>query len=306
MLTVTKEPQHARFTSGKVMIKDHYYYKGNGFSWSKPARMNEKYYPFFHKQQDENKERIQSMKKQEVEDKKLYEEIRREKLIEKKYQHRSVFESRVKEREVIQRMSNQLVTSQNNIETEDDNKSVYEIVAKRLNSGKDLRSDEFSWNLLTKASKKNVDIYLGSYSLKGEEEMIRKLKERIEEEKLEELKEQKRQSDVHQKLRQIFVARQEENIAKEEMVSRPATAAAAFQIRKSKIHPDKTQQTNPGDNKKTEIYGSATDLKQHNPIVTPRSPRSQGRDIRISSAVSLQRLTMSREVCYIFQFMLKV
>jgi hypothetical protein len=304
MLTVTKEPQHARFTTDKVMIKDHYYYKGNGFSWSKPARVNEKYYPFFHKQQDENKARIKNMKQQEVEDKKLYEEIRREKLIEKKYLHRSVFENRVKERETIQRMSNQHITSQNNLETEEDNKTVYEIVAKRLNSGKDLRSDEFSWNLLTKASKKNVEIFLGSYSLKGEEEMIQKLKERIEEEKKEELIEQKRQSDVHQKLRQIFVARQEENIAKDEMISRPATAqSATFQIRKSKINYDNTQKTNSGDIKKMETYGSASELKQQNPIMTPRS---QGKDIRISSATSMQRLAVSREVClYFFLFMLK-
>jgi hypothetical protein len=57
MIFTSREPPHARFTQDRAMVKDHHYYKGQDFSWNKPARINEKFYPYFHKQNDENKPR---------------------------------------------------------------------------------------------------------------------------------------------------------------------------------------------------------------------------------------------------------
>lgn len=221
MLTVTpKEPQSARFTSDRAIVKDHYYYKGKDFSWNKPACINEKYYPFYHKQKDENKLRIELMKQKEIEDKKIKEGTRKEKIIFKKVQEQQNFESRIKEREALQRVSSQTISTQN---FEEDSKIASEIVAKKFNSGKVLRSDEFSWNILSQSSKKNVHVFLGSYSIRGEESMIRKLKEKDEEEKLEEEEKKKKELLFHKKLRDIFKSRQEENIAKDKKVSRPQT-----------------------------------------------------------------------------------
>jgi len=230
MLTVTKEPQVARFTSDKAIIKDHFYYQGNGFSWDKPARVHKKFYPYFHKQQFENRPRIEQMKQQEIEDKKLEEEIRIEKLIEKKIQDREYFKSKTKEREIMQRMSNQpVVNSKTSLELpEEDRKGMYEIVAKRLNSGKSVRSDEFSWNKLNLASKKNIEIFLGAYSLSGEEEMIRKYKEKVNKEIEAEEEIKRRRSEFHDKTRMLFLSRHEENMLKEESIGRPATAKSTF------------------------------------------------------------------------------
>ena len=231
MLTITKEPPHvARLTSDKVIVKDHFYYKGNDFSWNKAARISNKFYPYYHKQAYENKGRIENMKQQEVEDNKFIEEIRKEKLILKKITERETFENRIKDREIMMKMSSQPVTTTiytNPELSEDDRKGIYEIVAKRLNSGKTIRSDEFSWNKLNLASKKNVNIYLGKYSVKGEEEMIRKYKEKVDAENQKELEQQNKKTDFHKKTRTLFLTRHEENLAKEEMISRPATATVA-------------------------------------------------------------------------------
>jgi len=230
MLTVTKEPQVARFTSDKAIVKDHFYYQGNGFSWDKPARMHKKFYPYFHKQHFENRPRIEQMKQQEIEDKKLLEEIRIEKLIERKVQDRDYFKSKTKEREIMQRISNQpVVNSKASLELpEEDRKGMYEIVAKRLNSGKSVRSDEFSWNKLNLASKKNIEIYLGSYSVSGEEEMIRKYKQKVEKEIANEEEIKRRRSEFHDKTRVLFLNRHEENMLKEESIGRPATAKSTY------------------------------------------------------------------------------
>lgn len=228
LTTITKEPSAARLTSNNVIIKDHFFYKGNEFSWNRPSRMSQKFYPYYHKQQYENKPRIENMKQQQVEDNQFLEEIRKEKLITKKIITQDTFKAKAKEREVVQKMSNQAVT---NIFTspelsEDDRKGMYEIVAKRLNSGKTLRSDEFSWNKLNLASKKNINIYLGKYSVKGEEEMIKKYKEKVEAENQKEFENNTKKEDFHKKTRTLFLSRHEENMAKDELVSRPATATA--------------------------------------------------------------------------------
>ena len=206
MLTLTpKEPQSARFTSDHVIVKDHYYYKGKDFSWNKPACINEKYYPFYHKQKDEHKSKIELMKQKEVEDKKIVDGIRKERLILKKAQGKKTLEDRIKEREALQRVSSQSVSTRHFVEsTEEDSRIASELVAKKLNSGKALRSDEFSWNILPKSSKKNVHVFLGSYSVRGEESMIKKLKEKADEEKLEEEEKKKKEFLFHKKLREIF------------------------------------------------------------------------------------------------------
>ena len=217
-MITTKQPHVARYTSDNAIVKDRYYYKSNEFSWNRPARINEKHYPFFHKQQRDNEVRIQNMKKQEQNDKFQIDELRKEKVVEMKIRDRLSLESRTQEREALQRVSNQSRNSHDCPDTpEEDSRRVSEIVSKKLNSGKDLRTDEFGWNLLNQASKKNIDIYLGNFTLKGEEDMIKNYKEKLEEEKQEEEDNRRKQLDFHKKIRVMFVNRQIENLAKEEM-----------------------------------------------------------------------------------------
>lgn len=303
MLTVTKEPHAARYTSSKVMIKDHYYYKGGDFSWNRPARMNEKYYPYYFKQHDENKERIQDMKQQEVEDKNQVEEARIERLKEKKTSTKLSFESRVKEREVVQRMSMQPLLTNNYMELpEEDTKVIYDIVAKRFNSGKHLRSDEFSWNNLARASKKNVAIFLGNYSLRGEEEMLTKLKEKVEEENKKEEDEKIKRSEFHKKLRIMFLTRHEENMAKEDMVTRPSTATAkatsffnATRPKSPNLRVVPSLNLNGGLNSHAPLTGTLENKR----IETLSSPKEHDKHSKHSIALSVEKLA-TKEVSRLY------
>lgn len=49
MIYTADEPEAARYTKDNKVVKDHHYYKGEGFLWNKKAAMNKKYYPYFHK-----------------------------------------------------------------------------------------------------------------------------------------------------------------------------------------------------------------------------------------------------------------
>jgi len=213
------EPQKARFTSSNAIVKDHYYYRGNDFVWNKACAMTDKYYQYYHKGQNENKERIEQQQAQEIEDKKYVEDLKREQIIEMKNETRARYEQRVRENALIMRKANQPVRSLPELDEEQVEQETFNVIAKRIDASKHLRSSEISWNHLHKASKKYVDQVIRPISIEREEDLIKGFQKKIQtENKAEEAKEDKR-TKTHQAIRKIFLTKHEENFEREKKLN---------------------------------------------------------------------------------------
>jgi len=203
------KPQFARFTSNGDMVKDHHYYAGNDSRWNRSAVINEKYYPYFHLQNDKNKERLEKMIEQQIEDKKAIEEYRRQYQLKLRAEDLARHRERIRERRVIQAKSSQFDEHLNNIEYS--NQELLDIVAKRLNSQKFSRFQDISWNFFDKASPKRIRQVIVPIALKGEIETIEGIKKKIAEEEKEKEEEIKKKIEFKKKQRKIFVEKQEQN-----------------------------------------------------------------------------------------------
>lgn len=210
------QPQKARFTSNNKIIKDHHYYQGNDFKWNKPSAISDKFYPYYHKQNNEYKETFEKIQEQEKQEKADLEQLRREALINIKQQTKARFDQKLRERFLIQHKSNQPIRSLPQLEQSDYNEEeALDVIAKNIDAAKHTRSNDISWNHLHRASKKYIDQTIRPISIKREEETMQAFKKKIEnEQKVEDSKLSKRNSN-HQAIRQIFLNKHEENYGKE-------------------------------------------------------------------------------------------
>jgi len=213
--TTVVEPQKARFTSSNAIIKDHYYYRGNDFKWNQPAAIADKFYPYYHKQKNENKEKIEELQALENEDKLTLLHLKREQIIALKQETRARYEQRVKENALIQRKSNQPVRSLQDLDPETIEEETLDVIAKRIDASKHLRSNEISWNHLHKASKKYVDQFLRPICTEREEETMRVYKKKVEDEKRIDDEKLSNKEKTRKSIRQIFLNKHEENYERE-------------------------------------------------------------------------------------------
>lgn len=211
----TVEPQKARFTKSNAIVKDHYYYHGNGFKWDRPATVTDKYYPYYHKQRNEYKPKLEELQQQEKQDLAVVQQSRREHIIEMKQDTQARYYQRVKERTLIQAKSQQPVKSAVQLQTETAEDETLDIIAKRIDAAKHTRSNEISWNHLHRASKKYVDQVVRPVSLQREGEMMEYFKKKIEEEQKVEDHKQGNKVEHHSAIRKIFLNKHEENYDKE-------------------------------------------------------------------------------------------
>jgi len=212
-------PKLARYTSEGAIVKDHHYYSSNDFSWNKPAKVNAKNYQYFHKQNDLNKERLAEMIKQEKEEKQVIEEYRKKYLIKLKAEDRARYTEKVRERNVIQAKSCQKLGCSIDQSLESpSNREVFNIVAKKLNSMKFARSNEVSWNFFDKSSKKRIRQTILTSTLKREEEMLEKVKQRIAKEEEVQQEIDQRREQIRVKLREKMLTRHDANLTFEEKV----------------------------------------------------------------------------------------
>lgn len=216
MLTsAPNEPQKARFTKDNVIIKDRHFYSGNEISWNRPSQITDKYYPYYHQQQAENKDKIEDLKNQETLDKEVLAQMRRDKLLEKKQETKSRYDQRVLERTLIQDKSQQPIKSLPNLDAIDREEEALDVIAKRIDAAKHMRSNDISWNHLHKASQKYVDQYIRPISLQRETEMIDHFKKQIETERKAEEDKHSKRAQNHRNVRELFLNKHEENFEKE-------------------------------------------------------------------------------------------
>lgn len=209
------EPQKARFTKSNAIVKDHFYYHGNGFKWDRPATVTDKYYPYYHKQRNEFKPKIEELQQQEKQDLAVVEQSRREHIIEMKQDTQARYHQRVKERTLIQAKSQQPVKSAVQLYTEDAEDETLDIIAKRIDAAKHTRSNEISWNHLQRASKKYIDQVIRPVSVHREGEMMEYFKKKIEEEQRVADDQHAKMAEHHTAIRKIFLNKHEENYDKE-------------------------------------------------------------------------------------------
>jgi hypothetical protein len=106
-------PEFGTLKKPDLIIKDYNYYKDNTFHWNRPSHSCKKMYPFYHKVNDENMEKIEQMKEQQMLDKKLYEDIRKDEVIRNKSQDLVRHSNRKAERKVLQFESSQRLDLEN-------------------------------------------------------------------------------------------------------------------------------------------------------------------------------------------------
>ena len=181
--------------------------------------MTDKYYQYYHKGQNENKERIEQQQAQEIEDKKYVVQLKIDQIIEAKNETRARYEQRVRENALIMRKSNQPVRSLPELSEDQMDQEAFNVIAKRIDASKHLRSNEISWNHLHKASKKYVDQAIRPISIAREEDLIKGFQKKIQtENKTEEAKEDQRTKN-HQAIRKIFLNKHEENFEREKKLN---------------------------------------------------------------------------------------
>ena len=214
--TTTAEPQKARFTKDNAIVKDYYFYQGNEFSWNKPAKINDKHYPFFHKQKDEHKKTIEGLQAQEKQDKTDYEEYRKERIIEMKEKTKARYDQRVLERSLIQNKSSQPIKSLPDISDYECEERALDVIARRIDASKHTRTNDISWNHLHKASKKYVDQHLRPICVQREDEMMEHFRKKLSQEKAKEEEDLERRSEKHKSIRLTFLAKHQENLEKQQ------------------------------------------------------------------------------------------
>jgi len=216
--TTVIEPQKARFTSSNAIIKDHYYYRGNDFKWNQPAAIADKFYPYYHKQKNENKEKIEQMQALENEDKMTLLHLKRDQIIALKQETKARYEQRARENALIQRKAHQPVRSLQNLDQETVEEETLDVIAKRIDASKHLRSNDISWNHLHKASKKYVEQFLRPICTEREEETMKVYKKKIEDEQKIDNQKVTNREKTHKAIRQIFLNKHEENYERERKV----------------------------------------------------------------------------------------
>jgi len=203
------KPKFARFTSDGNIVKDHHYYSGTDSRWNRPSAINEKYYPYFHLQNDLNKERLEKLVEEQAEEIKIVENYRRDYQTKLREESLARHKERVRERRVIQAKSSQF--DENTINIEYTNQELLDIVAKRLNSQKFSRFQDISWNFFDKASPKRIRQAIMPIALKGEVDTIEGIKKKIAEEERIKDGEIQKKVEFRKKQRKVFIEKQEQN-----------------------------------------------------------------------------------------------
>jgi hypothetical protein len=220
MLFTPKEPRVARFTEDGAMVKDHHFYKNRrDIGWNLPARIREKHYPHFHMQKDNHKLAIEEMHLQERRDKAIQEQLRKEYILEKKSQTKETFAKIQKDNRIIERASAQVFNKPNLLEFDffdNNHKDALDLVARRVNTSKHLRSNENKWNFLNVADKKFVEQSIRPICIKGEEETIKHAQKKADEELQAYLERKKKLQEFHDERRRQIIQKHENNIDFEE------------------------------------------------------------------------------------------
>jgi len=213
------EPQKARFTSTNNIVKDHYYYRGNDFVWNKACAMTDKYYQYYHKGQNEHKERIEQQQAQEIQDKQFVHQMRNDQIMDMKQETRARYEQRVRENALIARKANQPARSLPELSEDQLEQETFNVIAKKIDASKHLRSNEISWNHLHKASKKYVDQAIRPISIEREEELIKGFQKKIRNENKVEAEKEGQRTKTHTAIRKIFLNKHEENFEREKKLN---------------------------------------------------------------------------------------
>lgn len=212
-------PDFAKFKPQEIVVKDYTYLNNpanNGFAWNNKQRIGPKFYPYYHKYNDQAKSQIEKNIQLEIEDKKTDERARIARLARDHKETFNQLHGRIQERTLLQIKSHQsLVNDSEPLTAEKIDRMTQpylKTLSKKAIMAKHSVHNDNKWNFLLENDQKRSELLITPVSVKGEEELIQSFKKKLEEEQQIKQLEAQTYEEFRKNVRKAFKQRHQANL----------------------------------------------------------------------------------------------